>query len=468
MRWACILLPHRAIDAVLRQRAQPDALLALLDGPSRCRVLRAVSPAAQQAGLRVGMPLSGARLLVPELQVQVFDPQQDAALDVLLATWAYGFSSQVSLALASAIVLEIGRSRGLVGDWPAFSRRLAAELTALGLRHRLAAAPNPHAAWVLAHAHAMIGVDAGHLAVALGQVPIAHSGLPADAIATLARSGLRQLRQVFELPRASLARRFAPAVLAHLDVLRAPEAVPLPLFAPPNRFEARIEFECEVESSQALLFPLRRLTADLAAFLSCRDGGVQRFTLVFEHERQAPSTLTVGLLAPEREAAMLFELARSRLDHLRLPAAARGMRLLAEELPAFVPAARDLFEARPQQALPWPQLRERLRARLGDAAVTDVVLHADHRPEHATRHAGAASGPAPPLPPRPAWLLPRPIPLRGEVELVDGPERIEAGWWDGGDVRRDYAIVRTGAGQQAWAFRSPHAPGQWWLHGWFA
>lgn len=468
MRWACILLPHRAIDAVLRQCADADAVLALIDGPAQRRVLRALSPAAQRAGLRPGMALANARLLAPELRVRVFDPQHDAALGTLLATWAYGFSSQVSIALTQAIVLEIGRSRALVGDWPTFGRRLDAELAAMGFRHRLAAAPNPHAAWVLARTHDMIGVDDGSLLRALGQVPIECSGLPEEAIVTLARSGLRCLRQVFELPRASLARRFPPAVLAHLDVLRSPDAAPLPLFAPPDRFAARIEFEHEVESSQALLFPLRRLTADLAAFLACRDGGVQRFTLVFEHERQSPSTLVVGLLAPEREAAMLFEVARSRLDHLRLPAAIRGMQLCAEELPPFVPAACDLFEARPQQALPWPQLRERLRARLGDAAVQDVVLHADHRPERATRRDGQASGPAPSSPRRPAWLLPRPIPLHGKVEVIAGPERIEAGWWDGSDVQRDYAIVRTRDGQQAWAFRTPRHPGQWWLHGWFA
>ena len=468
MRWACILLPHLAIDAAVRHLPEPDAVHALVDGPAQRRVLHAVSPAARRAGLQPGTPLATARLLVPELRVHPYEPHQEAQARSLLATWAYGFSSQVSLALPHAIVLEIGRSRGILGDWPAISRRMASELDAMGLRHRLVAAPNPHAAWVLARAHDQLGVDEHHLLQALGQVSVERSGLPAETVATLARSGLRRLRQVFDLPRESLARRFAPSVLAHLDALRSHEAASLPLFAPPDRFEARIEFEYEVESSQALQFPLRRLTADLATFLSCRDGGVQRFTLTFEHERHPHSTLTVGLLAPERAATMLFELARIRLEHLRLPAGTRGMQLLADELPPFVPAARDLFDARPQQAVPWTQLRERLRARLGDAAVQDVVLHADHRPERATRSTGATPKQMPPLPRRPAWLLPRPVPLRGQVEVLAGPERIEAGWWDGNDVQRDYAIVRTREGQEAWAFSTPRYPGQWWLHGWFA
>ena len=468
MRWACILLPHLAMDAVLRQHPQPDAAHVLVAGPSRRRVLHAVSPAAQRDGVQRGMLLTTAQLLGHAVHTHAFDPAHEAATRTMLAMWAYGFSSQVSLALPHAIVLEVARSRGLFGDWPALSRRLSSELDALGFRHRLVAAPNPHAAWALARVHRQLGIDTPRLVDALGHVGLERSGLPADAVATLGRSGMRTLRQVFELPRESLARRFAPSVLLHLDALRADEAAPLPLFTPPDRFDGRIEFEYEVESSQALLFPLRRLTADLATFLASRDGGVQQFTLLFEHERHPPSTLSVGLLAPEREAAMLFELARNRLDQLRLPAGTRGMQLHAEQLPPFVPAARDLFDARPQQAVPWTQLRERLRARLGDAAVQDVVLHADYRPERATRATGASSPAPPPLPRRPAWLLPQPIALHGQIEVVDLPERIEAGWWDGSDVVRDYAVVRTRDGQEAWAFRSPHYPGQWWLQGWFA
>jgi len=291
--------------------------------------------------------------------------------------------------------------------------------------------------------------------------------LPESVATALVRSGLRTLGSVFALARESLARRFPPEVLMHLDAIRGRHVPPLAYFQPPDRFEARIEFEYEVESSMALLFPLRRLTHDLATFLSSRDGGVQRFVLKFGHERFPDSELVVGLLTPERDASVLFDLARSRLDHVRLPAGTRGMTLLAEELPPFVPKARDLFDTRPQQAMPWEQLCERLRARLGDDAVQAVSVQADHRPERASSPSAMSVLP-PTLPLRPAWLLPQPIPLRGfGMEIVSGPERIESGWWDG-DVRRDYYIVRTREGQRAWAFTAPGREGPFMLHGWFA
>ena len=425
MRWACLLLPHLALDAVRRGHPARDA-----KATERCRRF--------------------------------------------LAGWAYRFSSQVSTDLPGAIVLEIGQSRALFGEWTRLQARLRGELGELGFRHRLAAAPNPHAAWALAHAHDGIGVDERVLMRALGQLPVECAGFDGDVAQAFRRMGLSSLRQVFALPRDTVARRFPPAVLARLDTLRGDLAPPLQCYRPPDRFDARIEFEQEVESSQALLFPLRRLTADLGAYLAGRDGGVQRFALRLEHEDRPDTEVVVGLLAAEREPLVLFDLARGRLEQATPPAPVRGLRLLARELPPFVPAGRDLFDARPKQAVPWEQVRERLRARLGDEAVQGVAVREDHRPERATVAAAMAASPGARRDGgvdtrRPGWLLPHPIPLRDPARILAGPERIETGWWDGGEVRRDYYVVETRGGQQAWAFRAAgEQGGPFMLHGWFA
>jgi protein ImuB len=469
MRWACILLPQLALDGVLRRRPDPEAPLALIAGTPQRRILQTVNAAAREQGLRPGQSLTAAQALCRDFATVEYDPAEIDRWHRFLATWAYRFSSQVSLDYPRVLMMEVESSFGLFGPWPRFEARLREELTALGFRHRIVAAPNPAAARVLANVHDGLAVaDQDQLLRALGQLPVERIGLGREAATALSRMGLRRLEQVLALPRDSLARRFPAEVLRHLDTLTGARALALNCYSPPDRFDVRLELNFDVQSSQALLFPLRRLTSDLAAFLAGRDSGVQRFELLLEHHDGEDSRVPVGLLSAEREAAMLFELARGRLEQLQVRAPVRGMRLLARDLPSFVPQHRELFEERPQQTLPWEQLRERLRARLGDEAVHGLCVHADHRPERAWLGEGAGKTVLQPAgPPRPGWLLRDPQPLR-DATVLAGPERIESGWWDGGDVRRDYYLVRTRAGQQGWAYRAVGEDGPLLLQGWFA
>jgi protein ImuB len=332
-------------------------------------------------------------------------------------------------------------------------------------------------------------------------VPLTRSGLDANTVAALHGMGFRLLRDVFRLPRAELARRIGPDALAALDRMRGIAAESLPRYRPPDRFERRIELHFGVESNAALAFPLQRLIRDLATFLIARDGGVQRFALILGHERGASTRFEIGLSEPRRDPASLFELARMRLDRVALPAPVHALTLRADNLPPLCPLHRDLFDTSRNETLDWPSLAERLRARLGDAAVRGLRCVADHRPGHAWRFAVIGEEPArnrdrddlaPPNlscgeasglprrefspirfairePTRPFWLLPRVIRLDGApLRIIAGPERIESGWWDDCDKCRDYYVVETHLGQRGWAFVPAGAATGWMLHGWFA
>lgn len=469
MLWACILLPQLALDSVLRRLPDPRRPLALVTGPAHLRSLHAVNTAAAEAGLAPGMRLSAAHALLADVATVDYDAQSEARWHRFLAAWAYRHSSLVSAQWPGCVLLEARASFQLLGPWPRFEARLREELAALGFNHRIALAPTPRAARVLAGLRdGMAVTSVPALQDILAKVPVRRAALPDDCGERLHRMGVRDLRALRALPRDSLRRRFGIELLEHLDRLHGEADDPLDCYAPPDHFDGRIELGYEVEHHPPLLFPLRRLIGDLCTCLSIRDGGVQRFVLRLEHEG-LHTDVDVGLLAAEREPAMLFELTRNRLERVSIPKPVVAMRLLARELPPFVPASRDLFDARAQQALPWPQLRERLRARLGDAAVYRVAPAGDPRPERAWRRDDGRLGVVPVLPPRPAWLLARPVPLRGHgLRIVSGPERLESGWWDGEDARRDYYVLETAQGQHAWAFAPPGEQDGWMLHGWFA
>jgi protein ImuB len=519
MDWACLLLPHLALDAALRSTPEPTRPWVLLGGPANRPVLLDVNAAAAALGLAAGQPLPVARARADGFGCIADDPSRSAALHLLLADWAHGYSSQVSQDLTDAVVFEIAGSRSLFGPWPQLRLRLRADLDALGVHYRLVAAPNPYAARVLANVEADAGIPAEALTGALGQLPLEAALLDARTLEVLRRSGLRRLRQLLNLPRDALARRFPASLLRGLDQLCGRSPVTLTLHTPAERWQAAIELPCEVAATGMLLFPLRRLVDGLVQRLRALDGAVQRWQLTLTHARGSTSPQTVlalGLAEPSRDAALLFELARERLAQLTLPAPVLALQGSADTLPRYQPPATDLFEQRPPGSLAWPTLCERLRARLGDTAVHELALAADHRPERASRRVPVGGGGDTPsrrrdptdtsarsAVPRPAWLLPTPIPLQSPVVAVlAGPERIEAGWWDldspplaaaagsglvdpdppagidpgpgttkgpfgAADLRRDYYIVLTREGRRAWVYRPAGHDGPYWLHGWF-
>lgn len=471
MLWACVLLPSLALDTALRGREPPDRPFALVAGTAQQRRLIAVDPHARGAGLAPGQRLAEAEAVCRNLLTAEHDPDDTRASLALTAAWAYGYGPQVLIDPPRAVILEVGRSFGLFGPWPQLETHLRADLVGLGFHHRIALAPTPRAARVLAGiCDGATVLTTEDLPYALAPVPVTRAGLPPDAAGTLARMSIRTLGAVLALPRAALQRRFGKSLIEALDLLLGHKPDALAMYQPPDRFDVKFDFGYEVKHQQGLLFPLRRMLDDLAAYLAARDGGVQRFVIRCLHASKTPTDINIGLLAPERAASALFEVTKLRLEQTTLPAPVLELELHADALPPFMPESADLLDARAANVLPWPQLVERLRARLGEDAVYGLRADPDPRPERAcVRDSNGEKSARLPLPRRPTWLLPRPIPLRGHApRILAGPERLETGWWDGGDLRRDYYVLELPTGQRAWAFCAPGERGPFMLHGWFA
>jgi protein ImuB len=474
MLWACLRLTRLALDALHSgDERHPHAVV---DGAGPRRRVVLSNEAAARSGVRSGQPVAGAQLLCPRLAITPRDETAERQALETFAAWAYRYSADVSLAAPDALFFEIGASLGLFDGWPALERRMRDELDRLGFGHSLATAPTASAARVFATCNSGIAIPAiAALQPALAAAPLVASGLASDTVAMLHGMGLRVLGDLFRLPRPELARRIGPAALDHLDRLRGLAAETLPRWQPLAHYERRVEFPYGIESQLALAFPLQRMIREFALFLAMRDGGTQRFELRLEHEGADCTRIEVGLLAPQRDAASLFDLARVRLERITLAAPVHALALCADDLPTLSPLHRDLFETNRREQLDWPALVERLRARLGDASLHGLACVADHRPGRAWAFAPLGAVPAMhPVPAeRPFWLLQRPQPLPGRPQRVlAGPERIESGWWDERDQRRDYYVVEMHGGRRAWAFVEAGFPRDvatgWTVHGWFA
>ena len=56
----------------------------------------------------------------------------------------------------------------------------------------------------------------------------------------------------------------------------------------------------------------------------------------------------------------------------------------------------------------------------------------------------------------------------GPLRILDGPERLETGWWDEDGISRDYYTAQEADGRQLWVFRNRSREPAWYLHGYFA
>ena len=507
MLWTCLFLPSLPFEVFARALAPADVArpFAVTTGGHYPRVVVANASAAD-AGVRAGQLVSAAIALAPDIVLRDRDPNTEAAALAAVATWATQFTPAVSLAPADAVLAEIGGSLRLFGGLSPLAAHVTRGVHDLGYTARLAFAPTPTAALLFARAGEKgIGPDfssnpgdiAGAaekavsdavFAAALAPQRLAHLDLDADALATLAAAGITTFGAARSLPRDALARRVGADFVATLDRAQGLIADPWLPFVPPPRYAGRLELPAAVESVEALAFAVNRLVHELAGWLLGRGRGVVSMSLVLAHERHlalragTPETrVRFALAAPAREPAHLIAVLRERLARVVLPAPVVAIALASEET-APLPS-RNLGLLPGSDAIATAPLLDRLRARLGEDAVMRVVPHAEHRPERAWKtgdrprfSSGGKTGSVPGFPPRPVWLLAEPEPLGHLLEaqpwvLKDGPERIESGWWDGADVRRDYFVAENPRGETMWIYRDHRYAiddGEWFLHGVFA
>jgi protein ImuB len=472
--WIAIRLPRLPLEIFLRGSSTPEPFAL-----EERHYVFACDRKAFARGVRAGMAVAAALALAPALRVAPRDPAAETEALLGVAGWAAQFTPGVALEFPDGVLLEVSGSLKLFGGLESLLERLRRGLAEMGWSAAFAGAPTPRAAFWLAWAgkQKFIGASA-ELDPALGELPVEVLRCKDETLAAFEAISVRTLGELRSLPREGVARRFGQEPLAELD--RALGLLPDPrnFFVLPARFGAAIELPAEVTQAEALLFAARRLIVQLAGFLAARSGGVQRFVLRLGHRGKAATEIAIGLVAPSRDAEHFTLLLRERLSNVTLTGPVREISLRADDVVPLPGSNLGLLLEQGKPPGHWEHLVERLRARLGTEAVCGIAGRAEHRPEYAgviidygAKQLQLNFGE------RPFWLLDRPKPLaeigavpsfEGPLELLAGPERIESGWWDGGDVARDYFVARMQNEALVWIYREWRGAGGWYLHGVFA
>ena len=421
---------------------------------------------------------------------------------VSLACWMRKITPLVSLEPPRALVLEVGGSLKLWGGLDSIGKALDRELGRRRLTAHLCAAPTALAALWLARDGREDVLSAEQLPGCLGALPLHVTGWPQATRRMLKKMGIRTVGDCLRLPRDGLVRRTGQRCLDDLDRSLGRQQDLRAAFCPDRRFSSVVEFQEEVAEPQVIAEAGGKLILRLAEALHRHQAQIESCRYGFHHLHRPATVVRINQVVPTHESRKIANLFLSRLETLSLPAPVTALSLRTGKIAPMKGLNSTLFPACPEIAPKAPpgELIARLRVRFGAEDIHGLGLAEDHRPEvawskvkdlgagpvaegrvpdtrgglPAGRRPAARQATAPGCPQRPLWLLPAPVSVaaadggRGRLRLESGPERIEAGWWEGLDTSRDYYVARGSRGRRLWVFRDRcSGRGGWYLHGIF-
>lgn len=480
-------LAHGAAASVLPDEAAPLALVASAGGGL---VISAANPTALYKGVRAGMSLADARAVLPQLVTRPAEPEQDRTALLALARWAGRYGPSRNAEGVDGLWVDITGVAHLYGGEPGLLRDLLRRLHGFGHVPRIALADTPGAAFALARfasgmKQPVVRMPEGRVAEALAPLPVAALRLDADAVLLARRLGLKRIGQLYDLPRASLARRFrshedVEALLERLDMALGRRPEPRDTLVEPPELRVARSFAEPLVSADGVMAAIAELAGELCHRLAENGRGLRRGRLTIYRADASSAEIAFGLSAPARDSDHVLSLVAGKLEGFD---AGFGIDLVTFEAVASEP----LGETQPAlagqhagegmhvdadapgdhadraSAADIARLIDRLSARLGRERVEVAMSFPSHRPERAEQRRplltvpgedprsspGAASlARIAPAVARPPLLLTVPEPVSVVAEVPDGPplrftwrrvehrvaraegpERIAREWW---------------------------------------
>ena len=488
--WLCLRFDSLPLEALLKQRSKPcDVAVIVVD---KRRVVMG-DEVASLAGVLTGQSISTAQALLAPYEYHILErkPQAEEELLKQLAIWAYGLSPHLEQWQDNALMIEIGSCLRLHHGLEALLSRVDEEMCLRGLTVAMGVAETRAGAWLLSHSERDIACRPEQpLVERLGPMPLhlIEAEFP-TVLKRLEKTGLRQFRQLLDIPPSALGKRCGEPFLHWLNQLTGSQQEPAITYQPPKRFEDTLWFGFDIQNRQELYPAMQRLLTHFCQFLTntqLSSGVIEWRYLQSQTQLQSQSwssgrprnAFKVFSDTAQKNAALWLELSRLQLDNQTLPEGIEGLSLIVEQLHAATNAPQDLFHTGVSAASRY-ELVDRLRSRLGLQAVGYLNSRSEHLPEDAVMETQTLNARGDtdnnPLGQRPFWLLPEPQPIHqaveqlywnGPLDILHGPERIEDQWWNA-PVSRDYYIACTPQKQPVWIYQDRHNR-RWYLHGLFA
>ncbi|WIW90373.1 DNA polymerase Y family protein (plasmid) [Sphingobium sp. V4] len=500
-----LFLPTWPTDRLRRRLGRsappPDAPLILAGMEGQRRVITAANAAARMIGLHIGMAVTQAQALVPDLLIMDAEEQADREGLERLAVWSLRrYAPIIAVDPPDGLMLDITGAAYAHGGVLGLLKDMAQRLAEVETAGRAVCAP----AYGAAHALARYGadplrvIDPLDLEEAIADLPLAALRLDQAIVSALSKLGLETIADLEAMPRASLALRFGSMPGLRLDQAYGRVAEPFELVAAPQTIEVERRFAEPIGAPETLAGYTHKLVEGLCQQLEEAGVGARRLDLRFHRVDNRIEAIRAGLAKPSRDRKQMGRLLCDRIETINPGFGVEKMLLSA---PLVEPLGLRTISHLGETTMPdVAALVDILGNRVGEERLFRVAARESDIPERSVTRIPPMADPTllrwPERWPRPARLFRRPEPIdtmallpdhppvhfvwrgmRRKVKRADGPERIY-GEWHVSDEEwlsvRDYFLVEDETGARYWVFRQGDGMdsatgGQgWFLHGLFA
>lgn len=463
--WIYLHFPTLQLDALYAEQSKQPLIIV---EDTRFKVVQC-NGAAKEQGIQIGMGLGSASALCQQLQVHPYDEKVEQKTLLDIAQWLYMVTSDIVLFPPQGILLKVTDMLSLYGGLETYWQHVSHHLNKLQLSFHFATGFSPFSAMLLAKSGShFVTHDKEEISERIQRYPLTATELDNKQVETLSRVGVTHLHQLLELPMQDIARRFDIDLVNYVGRLMGQFKHPMSFYHPPEHFQSYMELLFDIENIQWLEKPLAKLLDKLELFLTLRNQVAYELTLTLHQRDHIDNSITFTSACGDYLAKRWMNLCQLTLESIKLDAPVQGLTLNLARSGELESRSQDIFAGHKGQQSEL-ELISMLQAKLGQERIRKVAMSDDPRPERATLLCAAEV--VIPLKPtihrlRPSFMLQQPEPLAEKVSIIQGPERIVTGWWDGDEMTRDYFIARSDAGRWLWVFRNQQM--QWFLHGLFS
>ena len=481
----------------IRQPALRDIPFVLAAPDHGRMIITAANNLARIEGIDTGMVVADARAIIPSLVVMDDDPGLSFRLLKVVAEWCIRYTDIVAVDLPDGIIMNVTGCAHLWGGELAYIKDINTRIKNKGYHVRATIADTIGAAWAIAHyGDKNPIIESGNQREALLSLPPSSLRLDEPVVDRLHKLGLHQVKNIVDMPRSVLKRRFGNEFILKLEQALGNEEEQILPVVPVEPWRERLPCFEPIVTAVGIEIALQRLLDSICIRLQKEGIGIRK--AVFKGFRTDGKSvqIEIGTHRATNNVLHLYKLFENKISTIEPAPGIELFMIEALKTEKVSPFQEKLWDTTTGLEDPeLPVLLDKFSNRFGNSPIHRFLPAEHYLPEKSFKESISLNEPATTTwkieRPRPVQLLnpperievTAPIPdyppmnfrWKGKLHKIkksDGPERIEQEWWIQDGPHRDYYAVEDDEGRRYWVFRSGHYNVDkipvWYLHGFFA